>query len=227
MGMKLFAIHVLVLAGLFFAIGFAYAAEPAAPDVSQVFSPEKENKIQQLSGFTVDAVFDSLRSEEFFGEENYMNKAVYIAFSGRRSEAVQHALGYIRSTQILTSAEGSKNLYIAKKTCQIFPDEALETLLDLYYSGASKIRRNVIYVIGEMRGGGIKGVLIDALDDTASCGDVLPESVGEPLRVCDVAYNQLVLRYHVKGVMRSIGTIHKIEVRDYNIEKLIVLVQSL
>lgn len=225
MRMKICAIHVLVVASLFFAIGFAHAAEPAAPDVSQVFSPEKENKIHQMSGFTVEAVFDSLSSEEFFGEENYMNKAVYVAFSGRRFEAVQHALGYVRSTQILTSAEGSKNLYIAKKTCQIFPDEALEILLDLYFSGASKVRRNILYVIGEMRGGEIKGVLIDALDDTASCGDVLPESVGEPLRVCDVAYNQLEIRYNVKGVMRCIGTIHKIEVRDYNIEKLKVLIR--
>jgi len=219
--MKIYAIQVLVMASLFLAIGFVYAAEPAAPDVSQVFSSEKENRIQQLSGFTIEAVFDSLSSEEFFGEENYMNKAVYVAFSDRRSEAVQYALGYVRSTQILASAEGSRKLYIAKKTCQIFPDEALETLLDLYFSGSSKIRRNVLYVIGEMRGVGIKGVLIEALDDTASCGDVLPESVGEPLRVCDVAYNQLVLRYHVTtGVMRSIGTIHKIEARDYNIEKL-------
>lgn len=225
MRIKICAIHVLVLAGLFFVTGFVYAAEPAAPDVSQVFSPEKENKIQQLSGFTVEAVFDSLRSEEFFSEENYMNKAVYVAFGERRSEAVQHALGYVRSAQIKTSAEGPKNLYIAKKTCQIFPDEALETLLDLYFSGAPKIRRNILYVIGGMSGGEIKGVLIDALDDTASCGDVLPESVGTPLRVCDAAYNQIVIRYNVKDVIRTIGTIHKIEARDYNIEKLKVLIR--
>ena len=46
------------------------------------------------------------------------------------------------------------------------------------------------------------------------------ETVGEPLRICDVAYNQLVLRYNVKGVLRVIGTIHKIDVRNYHIEKL-------
>ena len=41
-----------------------------------------------------------------------------------------------------------------------------------------------------------------------------------PLRVCDVAYNLIVLHYGIQNVLRTIGTVHRIEVRDYHIDKL-------
>ncbi len=69
----------------------------------------------------------------------------------------------------------------------------------------------------------IRLLLIEALDDDTSCEDRLPETVGEPLRICDVAYNQLVLRYNIKGVLRTIGTVHNLEAREYHIQKLMDL----
>ena len=40
------------------------------------------------------------------------------------------------------------------------------------------------------------------------------------MRICDVAYNQLVLRYRIKNVLRTIGPIYRPENRDYHISVL-------
>lgn len=203
------------------AIGIASAAEPGRPNVDQVFSPEKEEKISQLAGGSVQEVFQDLKALEFISEDEFMSKAIHVAFQGREAEAVQMALGYVRSEMIQTGPNGPQNLYIARKVLQLFPDEAVDRLLDLYSSGGPKVKRNVIYVMGEMAGGDVvKALLFRALDDTAFCEEALPETVGEPLRICDVAYNQLVIRYRVQGVLRTIGTVHKIGVRDHHILQL-------
>jgi hypothetical protein len=69
-----------------------------------------------------------------------------------------------------------------------------------------------------MAGGqSIRELLIDALDDEAFCEDTDPESIGKPLRICDVAYNQLVIRYKIKKVQRVIGSIHAIDMRNQHI----------
>jgi hypothetical protein len=94
-------------------------------------------------------------------------------------------------------------------------------LLELYANSPPLIKGNVIRVLGEMAGSvEIKTALINALDDTSVCGREDPEESGIPLRICDVAYNQLVLRYKIKGVLRTIGTVHTIEQRDYHINLL-------
>jgi hypothetical protein len=51
------------------------------------------------------------------------------------------------------------------------------------------------------------------------CEETLPESLGDPLRLCDVAYNQIVLHFEIQNALRTIGTVHKIEIRDYHIDK--------
>lgn len=196
----------------------AWSQEFKMPGLDRTFSSEKEQQIDQMVAMTVPAVFASLRSAEFFDDEEYLNKAIYKAFNCRSDQAVQFALGYVRSTQIRQSPTGPQDFYIAKQTLQIFPDQSLESLLDFYSSGGPKVRRNVIEVIGQVAGGqSIQEVLIDALDDESFCEETQPESVGEPLRICDVAYNQLVIRYKIKNVPRVIGSIHVIDTRDHHI----------
>jgi hypothetical protein len=200
------------------AVGIAGAAEPVRPNVDQVFSPEKEERIGQLAGLSVQEVFENLKAPELISEEELMSKAIHVAFQGREAQAVQMALGYVRSEMIQKGPDGPQNLYVARKVLQVFPDEAVDSLLDLYSNGGPKVKRNVIYVMGEMAGGEVvKALLFRALDDTAFCEEALPETVGEPLRICDVAYNQIVIRYKVQDVLRTIGTGHKIDVRDHHI----------
>jgi len=88
-------------------------------------------------------------------------------------------------------------------------------------NGDTVARSNVISVLGRMAGGQrVRDLLISALDDTTFCVSEYPERTGQLLRICDLAYNQLVLRYMVKDVLRTIGTVHSIEVRDYHINVL-------
>jgi hypothetical protein len=210
----------LLLVGLVvFAHSRVWAQEPAGTGSNQSLSLEKEKKIHQLVAMTIPEVFTILKSSEFFDDEEYLNKAIYTAFNHRSEQAVQFALGYVRSTQLEKSLTGTQDLYIAKQTLQIFPDQSLESLLDLYSSGGPKVRRNVIEVLGQMDGGqSIRDLLIDALDDESFCEAIQPESVGDPLRICDVAYNQIVIRYKIKNVQRVIGSIHTIDMRNHQIQ---------
>lgn len=202
-------------------VGMAHADEPGRPRIDQIFSPEKEARINQLAGYSLEDAWEGLKSDDFISEEDYLNKAVHVAFAAKSGDAVEMALRYVRSGSVQKDAEGARNLYMARKICEVFPDEALEPLLDLYNNGGPKIRKNVIYVLGQLAGGEpVRALLVHALDDTAYCEDVSDESVGDPLRVCDVAYNQLIIRYNIQDVLRVIGTLHKLEVRDFHIQKL-------
>jgi hypothetical protein len=201
--------------------GFAYAEEPTTPRVDQELAPEKEQRIDQLKNLSLGAVFDALKSPEFFDQEDYLNRAIFVALNFRVPEAIELALGVARSPQIRTSAEGGRSLYISKRIIQVFPNEAVDELLDAYTCGGPKIKANIIYIVGQMAGGdAVRTLLIEALYDTTICEDVLPETIGDPLRICDVVYNQLVMRYKIKNVMRTIGSVHRIDVRDYHIQML-------
>lgn len=195
------------------------AQELKEPVTDQSFSTEKEKKIDQLDIMAIPDVFAFLRSDELLDDEEYLNKAIFKAFNHRSEQAVQFALGYVRSAQIQKNLTGHQDFYIAKRALQIFPDQSLESLLDLYSSGGPKVRKNVIEVLGQMTGGqSIPAVLIDALDDMSFCEEEHPESIGEPLRICDAAYNQMVIRYKIKNVVRVIGSIHSIDMRNHYIK---------
>lgn len=115
--------------------------------------------------------------------------------------------------------EQTRDLYVAKKILQVFPEEAVNDLQDLYRMGDPITRRNVLYAAGKMAGGqAVQNMLIEALDDKSFSEESDPEMIGEPLRICDAAYNQLVLRYRIRNVLRAIGNAHRIEVRDYHID---------
>jgi hypothetical protein len=203
------------------ASGFAQIQEPKLPRVDQQFSIQKEKRIDELEHSDMQAVFEALKSPGFFDEEEYLNKAIYRAFNHRAEEVIEFVMGAVRSTRSASENEGARDLYLAKRILQIFPERSMDRLLDLYSSAGPKIRANVIYVVGQMVGGQVPGDLLsEALYDTSICQEVTAETLGEPLRICDVAYNQLVIRYSLDNVLRAIGTGHSIDVRDYHIRAL-------
>jgi hypothetical protein len=110
------------------------------------------------------------------------------------------------------------DIYIARKIFQVFPEDATKKLTMLYDRGDAITKGNVIMASGSVAGGPtIRNLLIRALDNKIFCEEQTEETLGEPMRVSDVAYNQLVLRYGIKDVLRTIGPSHSIEVRDYHI----------
>ncbi len=201
------------------------AAEPVRPLVNYELTPETDAEIQSLETLPVENAFDALKRVEFITNEKAMNKAVYVAFNRNKHAAIAHALNQLR-TPAIQDVEGrlvkrTDSLYVAKKVFHIFPNESTDDLINLYESGNETTKANILYVLGRMAGGDIvRDTLISALDDQSLCEEPNPEITGLPLRICDVAYNELVLRYDIRDVLRTLGNIHRVTVRDYHIAKL-------
>ena len=203
----------------------AEAAEPQRPNVNKSFSQEKESKVQALKSRKTKEAFDGLKDVEFLLNRDLTYKAIHTAFKNRREEAIAHALNYLRLPQI-EYVDGQRitrvqDFNVAKKIFEVFPDEATPILTTLYNRSDEITRGNIIRASGGVSGGQqIKDLLVQALEDKSFAEEETPEMSGEPLRVCDMAYSQLVLRYAVKNVLRTISQAHDIETRDHHINLL-------
>jgi len=183
--------------------------------------PTKNAKIQRLSNLSTDDAFNNLKDADFFYDDEFIKKGIGLAFKNRKEKAVQFAIEHIKTGKKTRDIEEAKNFHIAKKILQMFPEESQGYLAHLYSSNDPGIRRNVIHAVAAMPSNDFtRYVLMNALEDKSVCEENFSDSVGEPLRVCDVAYNLIVLHYQVKDVLRTIGTVHRIEVRDYHIDLL-------
>jgi len=181
----------------------------------------KEAKLQQLKTLSKEEAFQNLKREDFFYDDEFLKKGIDRAFKNRKRKAVQFAISYIKAGKKTRDVEEAKTFHVAKKILQMFPDESQGYLAELYSNGDPGMRRNVVHAVAGIPGSDFtRYILTDALEDKSVCEENFPDNIGEPLRVCDVAYNLIVLHYQVQNVLRTIGTVHKIEVRDYHIDKL-------
>jgi hypothetical protein len=203
----------------------ANAGEPIRPQVHLVLPSEKEIRIREIENLPIEETFGRLKRVDFLVDEDLLHRAIFVAFRYRHIKAIEHALQSLRLPRVQIvdgkSVSRARDLYLAKKTLEVFPDKAVNKLLYLYETSGPVMRGNVIRVSGKLAGGeAIKNLFIEALDDKAFCETKHPEITGKPLRICDVAYNQLVLRYRIKKVLRTLGPLHAIEVRNYHIDVL-------
>lgn len=210
--------------------GFACADEPAPPVVDTPFDPETESEMDQLASMPIDQAFKQLANDQYFRDEKALYKAIFKAFKERKKEALDFAAGNLKFP-VIEKREGktvNKNyeFNIAKKMFEVFPDDAIELLTQLYNSGDPITRENVINAAGNVTGTKTRKLLMDALDDKTHSEQTYPESMGESMRICDDAYNQLVLRYRVKNVLRTIGPVYDVEDRDYHISVLNNLLEN-
>jgi hypothetical protein len=201
----------------------SHAEEPRRPNFDHVFSAEKEAKISQISKLSPEQVFERLKSIEFVLDEQMMHKTLFIAFRHRREEGIDLALYYITLPEREEINNGdlidrTQDHYVAKKIFIVFPHASINKLVELYENGDSITRGNIIKTIGQMAGAQPRNMLMDALYDETVFDEEDSEMDGEPLRICDLAYNQLVLRYNIKGVLRNIGYYLPIRKRNYHIE---------
>lgn len=200
----------------------AAAAEPLRPEVGTPFDDAKEEVISAMVGLPADAVYERLKGMDFFLSEEFSARAVHRVFVNRKTEIIARALDSLKSPLIefLNGRLVSRaaDIGVARKIVEVFPDEAVPALLELYQNGDAVTKGNILRVSGRIAGGErIVALLRDALDDRTTCDQDNPETGGDPLRLCDLAYNQLVLRYQIPKVLRAIGPVYRIEVRDYHI----------
>jgi len=197
--------------------------EPAPPDTTVVVDPAREEALQNFAYQPIDVVFKALQDVEYRVDPALMHRAVLVAFENRRDEAVGYAMGRIRGR----SAKGSRadlqlgmDTFVAKNILVVFPDQAAEQLSPAYEGSDPYRRGSLILAAGMIAGPAVRDLLIDALDDNRTCEPASDELGGDPLRICDVAYNQLVLRYDIPDVIRTIGVSSSAKTRDAHIEKL-------
>ena len=204
-------------------MAFARADEPKKPVVNHTFDALKEARIQELPNLPLSTAFEQLKGIDYFVNEPFLHKGIFTAFEFRKKEAIDFAINYLKLPvkEMIGGKSVSRgdDFHVAKKILHVFPDEAVDSLLELYSTGDAVAKGNVIRSSGKMAGGqAIRNLLIEALDDKTFCEERYPEILGEPLRICDVAYNQILLRYMIRNALRTIGTAHRIEIRDYHID---------
>ena len=220
---KITGITILAISLVLLMVPFARAvSEPDMPRVDEILDADKEAKIYEVSGLSAENAFNRLKDIEFITNEAFLSKAAFRAFGNRKSEAIALAISILRLPAIEIAGDQMvsryKAFYVARKIFEVFPDEAVKALSDLYKDGDARTKGNIIRVSGKIAGGqAAKKLLLEALDDQTFCEEETSETLGPPLRICDVAYNQLVLRYSIPNVLRTIGTSHRLDVRDNHI----------
>jgi hypothetical protein len=201
------------------------AKEPTRPEIKKIDDPKKVAKINEVKNLPIDEAFSRLKGNDFFLDADLLDNAIFESFRDRKEEALAYSIENLKKPrrELIGGeiADRTLDLFVAKKILQMFPDESLYSLLDMYEHAEAATKVNIIFALGNMEGDpAIRNLLLTALDDKTVWQEENPEMIGEPLRICDEAYNQLVLRYAIENVLRTIGNGHAIEDRDYQIEML-------
>ena len=196
--------------------------EPSRPNVNRIFDAQKEAEINSLISLPAQEAFENLKDAEYLLNADLMYKAIYRSLSSRKQEALNVAAKYLRSP--LTEVAGDRvisrlrDFTVAKRIFETFPEDAALLLVPLYERSDEIVKANILQASGKVAGGQeIREMFLLALNDKNAYEDENSDSSGRPMRICDMAYNQLVLRYNVKNVLRTISPSHAIETRDYHI----------
>ena len=183
--------------------------------------PIREHSILNVSKLSPGEVFERLKNVEYMADEFYMEKTIFKAFHHRIYEGIDLSMRKL-SLPEKEFAEGkvthrSRDLYVAKRIFEVFPEDSIPKIVKLFESGDAVTKGNVIRVSGKLAAPAVDRLLMNALYDKTVCDQQDPEADGPPMRICDLAYNQLVLRFQVKDVLRTLGPIHRTDNRDYHI----------
>jgi hypothetical protein len=204
--------------------GSGRAVEPQMPDIQRIMSAEDELRIVEVARLEPAEAFLKLKSVEFLVNEKLLHRAIYETYKDRKKEGLDLAFQQLSLPQIEfvkgRVLDRTEAFYVGKKIMEVFPEESVSELSKLYKAGDGIVKGNVIRASGKISGGEISRLLVKALDNKMNSENKSPEMEGFPLRVCDEAYNQLVLRYKFRDVLRTIGNGLSPEVRDYHINVL-------
>ncbi|AOY60036.1 hypothetical protein [Desulfococcus multivorans] len=192
------------------------------PKVAPVMTASEEAEIDALADRDIPEAFNRLKDPAIRLKKDVAYVAVERIFKHRRTEAVAYAERILQGplTEVAAGRKISRgnDFSVATKVFEVFPEEAAERLPSLYGKSDGITRGNIVRAAGGVDGGTpIESLLTTALDDNTDAETASLEDSGPPLRVCDLAYNQLVLRHQIRDVLRTISPGHRIEVRDHHI----------
>ena len=182
-----------------------------------------EERIQKLKNLEIHQVVDELKKKDIYDDKVLFKNGVTVAFKNREKQAVEYIANYIKHPRYKYLGESvveNINFQISKRILQTFPDKSIGHIRQLYKDADTTTKGNIIEVLGTMPdsiNGSIEKMLVKALDDKTLYEEEHSDTPGWPLRICDAAYNQLVLRLKIKNVIRTLGNTHDIDTRDYHI----------
>ena len=205
--------------------GIVGAKEPSAPNVNKALSPGKEARISQLERGSLKQCFEQLKETEFFLDDDFSSKTAYRCFRYRIESAVQYAIDKLKNNQYTIEGEKvvfNNDLQVAKTVARVFPSHAEVSLLNEYKEGNAQTKANILLVLGSIPGNRATSLLVKSLNDQSVYEEPFPGMEGEPLRICDMAYNQLRLRYaeELTDMPRMIGNPDRVEKRDFYIDEM-------
>jgi hypothetical protein len=182
----------------------------------------KEAGVNEIAGLPIHEAFEQMRSENISGPEA-VHKYIDKVFGHRKTETLEYLKNYLRTSMQTGTGERSgkrvRDFNLARRVLETFPEDASPLLLSLYDESDEFTKANIIRAAGRIAGEEeIDNLLKRALNDKTVCEEELPDAMGDPLRICDLAYNQLVLRHKIRNVLRTISPGHRVEVRDRHIE---------
>jgi len=175
-------------------------------------------EISELNQMPVPQILDELENPDYIADDDLMIDTIAGSLADKENQAVDQSIERIRTFRFRRTERKSQKFYASRKVLNFFADIAAEKLIALYNDKDPVIRANAVRAAGELSDiQPVKNMLIRALNDKAVYEEQTPETFGWPLRVCDMAYNQLVLNEGVENVLRTIGTGLAIEDRNYHI----------
>jgi hypothetical protein len=177
---------------------------------------KQQEAIANLKSLSIADIFEKLCEGNYIANVKLSEKAIAEVFAGFEENAVDYALNLLQSP-----SQNSTKLVVAKRILAQFADLSASKLMISYPQLDESVNANIISSAGPLAfKPAIRDMLIEALDDKNFNYDNNSELVGEPLRICDIAYNQLVLNLNIKDVLRTIRTGMPVETRDYHISVL-------
>lgn len=179
-------------------------------------SNNQKEEINAIKKMSTTNAFNRLSDDHFIANSQLSEKAISEVFKNSQA-AVDFALNILPALTQTNDHKSVNMLITAKRILVQFADQSIPKLLLL----DNPINKNIIIAAGPLSyDPSIRKMLVAALDEKAEVIDDSPDLVGQPLRICDIAYNQLVLNLKITNLLRTIGTSMDYETRDYHINLL-------
>ncbi|BBO77677.1 hypothetical protein DSCW_50940 [Desulfosarcina widdelii] len=228
------ALGCMIVVYLGFQANFVSAGEAIRHSAGARAAVQKSSLIRRVESLPPSQALEYLTHIEILSDAQLLDQAIHQGFGHRRKQAVVHSLGALRQPINQILADGSvvsrgKLFYVVGKVIATFDEEAVTPLLECYRRGDAITRANVVRVCGDISGDPrIRRLLVEALEDRDFYEDTASEAnaSGDPMRVCDLAYNQIVLHYQVRSVPRMLGRYHRLKTRDRYIGMLKAMMAS-
>lgn len=196
---------------------------PASPATPQVLTLNNDQKadIAEMKTLNAEEAFEVLAEPEYVANDRLSETAASQAFANKEYQAVEYSMNKLQSVDEMSDYNAICELKAAKTILSQFPETSIPQILDAYPKTDIISKANLLNAAGKMVcDERIKDLLVKALDNKTETIDINLELVGHPLRICDIAYNQLVLNLQITDVLRTIGTAMSDDIRDYHINVL-------